>query len=192
MVNDSSELTIDLDGTIFTSRFLDDFEPNDRGHLPARFSLDDLQCLTACKIYCKLPVAILINARPAMGWLATTIHLSTERYTPSLQVDFEWEGDTIQLGELEVFEGVFDVLKNRLPAEVTLKSCYTCQYSDYSVYGSQVFGSMLCFRNHKEAYLQVKDKDEYMHLMDQYERMVQETYLCDDFEHRRKGTGYRG
>tara|TARA_R110000850_G_scaffold275084_1_gene413662 strand:+ start:2131 stop:2304 length:174 start_codon:yes stop_codon:yes gene_type:complete len=53
-------------------------------------------------------------------------------------------------------------------------------------------GDMMCFRNLKQEYLQVKSKQEFFHIHDHFERQVQETWLCDEFELRVPGTGYRG
>jgi hypothetical protein len=192
ITNDGETFTMNLDRTIFHSRFLDDFEPKDPAQLPERFTLDHLQSLTACTIDCKLPVGIVIDNRLDTAWFATVIHLSPELNTPFFEVNFEWEDKIISLGSHDFFEEVFERLKSKLPEGVALRACYACQYSDYSVYGSQAFGSMLCFRNRKAAYLQVKSKDGYMKIMDQRERVVQETYLCDDFERRGDSIGYRG
>jgi hypothetical protein len=41
-------------------------------------------------------------------------------------------------------------------------------------------------------YLKVTTKDEFWTVHDRYDRMVQETYLCPEFERRIPGTGYRG
>ncbi len=74
-----------------------------------------------------------------------------------------------------------------------VKCCFTCQYSDYSPYGSDDFGTMLCYRKHKSEYLKVNDKDTYFKYAGglEYEQM-QETQLCSDYEPRCKCEGYRG
>ena len=74
-----------------------------------------------------------------------------------------------------------------------LKSCFTCQYSEYSPYGSDDYGSMLCYRNNKEACLKVHNKDDYFeYLEDKAFEMRQETFLCEEYEPRNKCSGYRG
>ncbi|NLZ47022.1 MAG: hypothetical protein GX896_10070 [Clostridiales bacterium] len=74
-----------------------------------------------------------------------------------------------------------------------LKCCFTCQYSDYSPYGCDGFGTMECYRKHKEEYLKVNDKPSYFEYLEGLScEMMQETFLCDKFEQRTKCKGYRG
>ncbi len=73
-----------------------------------------------------------------------------------------------------------------------MKACINCAFSDYSVYGHDIFGNMDCFRHCKAAYLSVKNKGDYMALRCPVVDRVQETYLCPEFERRTPGTGYRG
>lgn len=74
-----------------------------------------------------------------------------------------------------------------------LKCCFTCQYSDYSPYGSDDFGTMLCYKNHKDVYLTVNDKNGFFDRLEGLDCDIQqETNLCDEFEERRKCEGYRG
>ncbi len=95
-------------------------------------------------------------------------------------------------GTSGLFEYELLEIQAALPDDVFLIACINCAFSDYSVYGQGLFGTMLCFRNNKAAYLAVRDKDEYMAIMDDYAEIVQETYLCPEFERRTPGTGYRG
>lgn len=192
LINDSEELRIDLEGALFAGRFLDDFEPQDPVNLPRRFTLDELGNLTACKILCKFPISTWKGGNQIPGFLLTEINLMPSPQRSFFNFSFEFPDGTIDIGRSEVFEGAFDVLKRKLPGNIVLKACYTCQYADYSVSGSQVFGSMLCFRNQKEAYLGAKGKDQYMEIMGHFDRMVQEIYLCPDFEERGENIGYRG
>ena len=77
--------------------------------------------------------------------------------------------------------------------EYRLRCCYTCQWSDYSPYGSDDFGTMLCYRAHKELYLTVSSKAEYLERLDALPcEQRQETYLCPDFAEREQCEGYRG
>ena len=74
-----------------------------------------------------------------------------------------------------------------------LRCCYTCQWSDYSPYGSDDFGTMLCFRAHKDVYLRVNDKHDYLeHLEALPCEQRQETFHCTDFAPRTQCEGYRG
>jgi hypothetical protein len=193
LVNNSEELAIDLDGTVFISRYLSDFTVGGKHTIPGRrFILNKYRKLTACKIFCKFPITIWKEGRQMAGFLATEINLLPEPDRSFFQCSFEREEDIISIGKVYHFETVFNELKRKLPDNISIRTCYTCQYSDYSVYGSGAFGTMLCFKSQKEAYSMVKDKDEYMDIMDQFDRLVQEIYVCEDFEQRGVKVGYRG
>ena len=77
--------------------------------------------------------------------------------------------------------------------EYRLQCCFTCQWSDYSPYGSDDYGSMLCYRAHKEEYLKGNDKDDYFGYLEELPcEQRQETYCCPDFAPRNQCGGYRG
>lgn len=91
------------------------------------------------------------------------------------------------------FEPNLLALCRMLGPRYQLRCCYTCQWSDYSPYGSDDFGTMLCYRAHKAEYLKVNDKDDYFeHLESLPCEQRQETYLCPDFTPRSRCEGYRG
>jgi hypothetical protein len=70
-----------------------------------------------------------------------------------------------------------------------LVCCVTCLFSDDSPYGHGLTG-MCCHRGAKDAYLAVRSKHEYWSVpVTEY---VMETHLCDDYQRRVPGTGYRG
>lgn len=77
--------------------------------------------------------------------------------------------------------------------EYTLKCCFTCQYSDYSPYGYDDYGTMLCYKNHKAECLKVNDKASYFQYLGELDcECRQETYLCDEYALRNQCRGYRG
>ena len=77
--------------------------------------------------------------------------------------------------------------------EYLLRCCFTCQYSDYSPYGCDDFGSMLCYREHKAVYLTVNDKAGYFDRLEGLDcEIEQETSVCGEFEERTRCEGYRG
>ena len=58
---------------------------------------------------------------------------------------------------------------------------------------SDDFGTMLCYRAHKEEYLRVNSKNDYFeHLEELPNEQRQETYVCPDFAVRDQCEGYRG
>ena len=100
--------------------------------------------------------------------------------------------ETAVANESGWFEDELLEIQNQLPEDVFLKSCINCQFSDYSPYGHTAFGAMMCFRNIKEEYNKVHSKEDFWKVYDRYDRIVQETFVCDEFECRVSGTGYRG
>ena len=91
------------------------------------------------------------------------------------------------------FESNLQELIRLMAPEYRLKCCFTCQWSDYSPYGSDDFGTMLCYRAHKKEYLRVNTKNDYFeHLEELPAEQRQETYVCPDFAVRDQCEGYRG
>jgi hypothetical protein len=88
------------------------------------------------------------------------------------------------------FETELLAIQKALPEGVYMKACINCLFSDYCVYGNEIFGGMLCYRDNRAQYLAVKSKREYMKVY--ATEQVQETYLCPEFQRRIPGTGYRG
>ncbi|MHA1378851.1 MAG: hypothetical protein ACTSRG_10755 [Candidatus Helarchaeota archaeon] len=48
--------------------------------------------------------------------------------------------------------------------------------------GHSLFGNMLCYRDIKEECLAVKNKYEYIDIMDKMMKNVQKIYLCPEFK----------
>ncbi|MDE5582832.1 MAG: hypothetical protein K2J08_03915 [Ruminococcus sp.] len=89
------------------------------------------------------------------------------------------------------FESGLQEIYRSLKPYYSLKCCFTCQYSDYSPYGSDDFGTMLCYRKNKSDYLKVNSKADFFEYLDEYE-IRQETFVCEEYEPRVKCGGYRG
>lgn len=99
--------------------------------------------------------------------------------------------------EITTDTSYFDInmqeLCHLLKPDYRLKCCYTCQWSDYSPYGSDDFGTMLCYRQHKTAYLKVNCKDEWFQHCERLNCICkQETAICEDYCERVQCAGYRG
>lgn len=91
------------------------------------------------------------------------------------------------------FESNLQELIRLMAPEYRLKCCFTCQWSDYSPYGSDDFGTMLCYRANQEEYLRVNTKNDYFEYLEELPaEQRQETYVCPDFAVRDQCEGYRG
>lgn len=89
------------------------------------------------------------------------------------------------------FQNALNNISGQLRDDYYLKCCFTCQYSDYSPYGDDYFGTMHCYRMQKEKYLKVTSNYDYLDCLGGSD-VRQETYLCDEYEMRNKFKGYRG
>ena len=91
------------------------------------------------------------------------------------------------------FETALEDICRQIKSGYYIKCCFTCQYSDYSPYGNDDYGTMLCFCRHKKDYLKVKGKDDFFSFLEGKDFDVrQETYLCEHYGLRDKAEGYRG
>ena len=80
-----------------------------------------------------------------------------------------------------------------LPNFLKIRSCFTCAFSDYGIYGNSFFGAMICFKNVKEEYSKINEKEGlFKELLEKGEGFFDETYFCDDYKIRQENTGYRG
>lgn len=91
------------------------------------------------------------------------------------------------------FENALIDICKQMEYDYYLKCCFTCQYSEYSPYGNDDYGTMLCYRRHKEDCLKVSSKDDFFEYLESKDFVMrQETYLCDEYDIRNKISGYRG
>lgn len=199
ITNDSLTLCMELRGVRFTGSDFDAFEPdqNATSDQLAKFSLHH-NSLCSCQIECEIPVAISVHGEPQQATLFVDLMLGDPRPNRGLEredlnlkivTDF---GEYSSSGRWGVFEHELLEIQSQLPSGVYIRACINCLYSDYSPYGNGAFGGMMCFKNRKSEYLKVKSKLDFFSIHDQFERFVQETYLCGEFERRVSGTGYRG
>ena len=127
-------------------------------------------------------------------------YLGDERvYHDDMRVDdfsLTVEGERFASGRKTLcFESALIDICSQIKDRYYLKCCLTCQYSDYSPYGNDDFGTMQCFIRQKENYLKVNSKPDYFEHLNtghgDYE-LRQETYLCGSYEIRNRCEGYRG
>lgn len=92
-----------------------------------------------------------------------------------------------------VFWKALNNLSAKMKEEYFIKSCFTCQYAEYSPYGEDYYGTMLCYKDCKKECLKVHNKDDYFEYLDGKDCDVrQETYVCEEYQIRNKSCGYRG
>lgn len=193
-----------LRGVEFCGHSINLMEPIDKTDRPdlAQFDLNrfphEAIVLCACTIEFTMPMPISNQGKMIMGLL--TVH--TELGVPAERgwLDHELLRLALRVGDQTYqgtgrngrFEDELLEIQAALPDGMYVQACINCAFSDYSVYGHDIFGDMACFRHCKAAYLAVKDKNDYMSMRCPTVDTVQETYLCSEFERRVPGTGYRG
>ncbi|MBR6770916.1 MAG: hypothetical protein IKM28_06710 [Lachnospiraceae bacterium] len=91
------------------------------------------------------------------------------------------------------FETALQDICKQIGQDYTIRCCFTCQYSEYSPYGNDDYGTILCYVRHKEACLRVEGKDDFFEYLEGEDcDRRQETYWCQEYEIRNKSGGYRG
>lgn len=91
------------------------------------------------------------------------------------------------------FENALNDICRQIKNDYYIRCCFTCQYSDYSPFGNEDYGIMLCFCRHKEDCLKVNSKNDFFSFLGGKDfDGRQETYLCEHYCPRNKASGYRG
>jgi hypothetical protein len=197
IINDSQSLRMSVRAVEFVGRSFDTFSPvTDSGDALKQFTLSS-GCLCDCTLEWSMPIEIDLRPQSSASNLDIRLELGKpasvgcEETHLSIRLRFE-DKIICSRGTSGWFEDELLDVQNELPDGAYLKCCFGCNLSDYSIYGHGLFGSMLCFRGVKTEYLDVKDKYEYMDVMESFTEIVQETYVCPQFQIRTPGTGYRG
>lgn len=206
--NDFDVFSLEIDGVRFEGDSLDDLQIINKKN----YTAEQLERLTLINdtildytIFVNVPQMIINNADGAQ--LSTLMEIEWEL------VGLTENGKNIEYRQLklrliigeELFEGTckdyfdyaLDQIIEQFNGRYSFKNCYGCLYSDYSPYGQNTFGGMYCFVRQKEDYLTIdipagSYKYNYMaHLTNDYS-ITQETYCCNHFKQRIKGTGHRG
>lgn len=202
--NDGKTLSMSVRGVAFEGPGLDRLAPT-RGPDSARLSsftfLHGSLCF--CVIETDIPLPVVTPRGTVDGILKVDLQLclplptgqmNRERLKLQLNVEEVSYSSGVKTG---FFDGEMGDLQRQLPTGTFMKVCFSCAFADYSPDGHGLFGNMICFRANKEGYLALPSdedfcKDSYFDVMDTVTEMVQETFLCLEFEKRTPGAGYRG
>ncbi|MEP0265572.1 DUF6304 family protein [Dokdonia sp.] len=206
--NDFEYLRFELNTFKFEGTSFDDFELLNHDDYSKTgleiFSLNKVSCgqgfvyeLCDCKINVFIPILIKDIERKEVFEKELDIKIELgkslgngviDRIGVSLSLKMNNEMLTVKS---EDFEGVFTLIQKKIEPKYKFNNCFGCNFSDYSPYGNPIFGSMFCFKNQKEDYLKVKNKTQFFGL-NREDRIVQETYYCEEYEVRSENVGYRG
>jgi Family of unknown function (DUF6304) len=197
--NDGATLSMTVRGVEFEGTEFDSLEPTSGspGERLSQFPLSH-NALCSCRIECEIPIPVYSQSKESTGTLSVKIILGDPTRSQGLdleiiQITLKCEhGQFASSGNSGWFEDELLEIQSQLPEGVFMRACINCLYSDYSPYGHGAFGGMMCFRNLKAEYLSVKSKADFLSMRGPCDRMVQEIYVCPEFEQRVPGTGYRG
>lgn len=195
--NDGKLLRMTLRGIEFKSSMLDDWEPTTdiTKSVPFCWNRGELCSYT---LDCEILVPIVEIDRISSGTLRVHLELGDPRADggierEDLQLELILDEQSFKAsGKQAWFEDELREIHTLLPEGTYLKSCFNCAFSDYSPAGFGIFGCMACFRNTKQEYQSLTGKAAYFELQDRMTELVQETYLCPEFEKRVPNSGYRG
>lgn len=196
--NDGKTLWMSVRGVEFVGNDFDCFSTEETGKSNLETFSFSQECLCECRIEYEMIIELIADNQIESAKLSVYIELGkenekgwTDRNDVLLVLKYQ---DKVfrSKGTSEWFEDELLDIQKQMPQNHKLKCCFGCAFSDYSVYGHGFFGSMMCFRNIKEDYKKIFDKRAFMEIMGNHAGWVQETYLCEEFEIRKVGTGYRG
>jgi hypothetical protein len=82
------------------------------------------------------------------------------------------------------FENMLLTLQKSLPENYQIETCFFCRFSSYFVAGNDNFGTIMCLKDHKDKFLKVKSKDDYIDFLGEMKahNFVDETHYCNEFQ----------
>lgn len=215
ILNNGSEISFTLDGFKFCSRTeINDFEyesTEQSDKIENKFHVSEFHGDMLYDSGKRIPMYFYLLQNYALD-IEIPVHIvrksDTAEITGTINISFQLvESDTIVRNfSLYVdgkcyssekytldFETALSDICRKIKNDYYIRSCFTCQYSEYSPYGNYDFGTLQCYLECKEKCLMVNSKADYFkYLMDENFTHRQETYLCSEYDSRNKCGGYRG
>ena len=186
--SDGHSLRMTLRGVLFEDICFDGFEAVEQSSSEL---LNQFDFQNGMLLFSKLEISIPLIVQNKETESTTWLHGTLEPASLVLKLELEKKTVLSMTKDLWFEENMLSIQK-QLDVDEYMKCCFNCQYADYSYGGSDMFGTMFCFRNIKEKYLKVISKDDYVKIFEEYEMQMQETHFCSEFERRFEGVGYRG
>lgn len=194
ITNDGKTLRMVVRGVEFSTNNFETWEPSEGTAAEHRqkFEIGEHGNVYGFQLECSMPIPVYKQGIQEAGELRIDLNFRTSYLKLALILgDERFAGDITDYRSYW-FETQLLEIQSQLPEDTHMLACINCLYSDYSPYGSGIFGDMFCFRDMKAEYLKVKGKDQFWPVHELCKRFVQETFLCSEFERRVPGTGYRG
>jgi hypothetical protein len=197
-LNDGETLRVTIRGVEFAGNDFDGLSPVGRDAVLEGFTLSHFAELCACSFAFEIPIPVISEGGEVLAKLHVDLELGAPRSNGGISKLLL--KSTLEYGRHRVVSsgrsgGFFDQelteIQRQMPQSAFIKSCINCLFSGYAPGGHPLFGGMMCFRNIKDEYLQVKSKQDFFALSQPRERLVQETYLCPEFSTRTSAAGDR-
>jgi hypothetical protein len=185
------EIHAEIRGVHVWGADFDGLEADGTADAASRLALNEAGELASCVLRGDLPCSVSAAAgltRPSTVRFALDLRLPPDPTQGNLSLACEIDGATYAVSDSWFEDGLLR-LERALPPGHQLVACVTCLYSDYSPGGHGLTG-MRCHRDAKAQYLAVRSKADYWGVP--VTEDIPETYLCDEYERRVPGTGYRG
>ncbi len=192
---EEKKLYLKFNGSEFYSHFLGDYTPLNKELIDRRFELDKNDYLTNFSLIFKLSLKFIIDKECRYIDLNCNLTVKNDEIgysNPFLQCKLQINDIKIDMSTAGTIEGAINQINHELPSNIKCQVCYNCKFSDYSIYGQQFWGDMMCYKNIKAEYAKVSGKDDFMELMANFDSIVPESHTCPEFEVRPKNIGYRG
>lgn len=185
------EIHAEIRGVHVWGADFDGLEAGGTAEAASRLALNEAGELANCVLSGELPCTVAVapgETRPSTVRFVLDLQSAADPTLGNLSLACEIDGATYAVSDSWFEDGLLR-LERAMPSGCQLVACVTCLYSDYSPGGHGLAG-MRCHRDAKAQYLAVRSKADYWGVpVTEY---VTETYLCDEYERRVPGTGYRG
>jgi hypothetical protein len=207
MLDDGTRFVVELCGLVLEADSPDSLSPIDQTPWPepARLLLHHGQ-LCGAELEWERPIVLLDEAdQPRQATLHNHLTLGLPAPNGGLDACDLRLALTLDDGSLldsspscGDYEQAMLQIAAKLPDGWALRCCLGCGLSDYHPVGQGLIGSLMCFKDHADAYRDIwwheHAKDALFGLLDAIPPppLVHETHHCPRFERRPRGAGYRG
>lgn len=193
--NDGKILRMDVRGVEFSGSDFESLHSDENTAVNelSLFTFNEYDQLGNFQLECEIPVKILENEIESVAVLNVLIEYKIKPHPITGEVskllltlkhkDNEFQS-SMDWGNFEDTFGEIESKLRNFSHKLRLKCCFGCKLSDYSVYGHSMFGDLICFKNHKEKFLSVKNQYDFYDLLEESLEYVQETHLCSEFQTR--------
>ncbi|WP_063801575.1 MULTISPECIES: DUF6304 family protein [Streptomyces] len=187
-------------GVVFEGDMMDDLGALSGTPPEQMFSFLD-GALCSCLLEWEVPMPVEVEGQ---GVRAGVLHCSLRLGDPvgpgldeqSLITTLRLDGHEYRNADSQDdFEEALHDIQRRLPRGARIKACVACAWSDYSPGGPPLMAGLACFRDAKDRYRRCDGKQGphgIFAIWQERTEFVQETWLCEEFEHRTSDRGYRG